>query len=78
MATDGTARAVSYLILCVSFGQDLPGNPSWVEMMLGSREQVRYRDGLAAADRACRQGRVDVGDLERLIAELVWRQLGGS
>ena len=73
-----TSRAISYLILCLAFGKDLPGNPNMLEMMLGSREQVRYRDGLAVADRAWIQGRVDVAGLESLIVELLSRQLDAA
>lgn len=76
--TDGngrTARAVSYLVLCVRLGYPLHA-PNSVPAQIAQNKQSYY-DALEAADLAYQQGGIDVGALEQLLGKLLARQLYG-
>ena len=74
--TDGngrTARAASYLVLCLRLGYPLYG-PNSVPAQIAQNKQPYYR-ALEAADKAWASGSVDVSDLENLLDSLLARQL---
>jgi fido (protein-threonine AMPylation protein) len=60
-----TSRIVSYLILCSKLGYRLPGMNTIPEQIASNK--TPYYKALEAADEACQSGRLDVGELEKLI-----------
>jgi len=74
--TDGngrTARAVSYLILCVRLGDHLPGRNTIAEQIAADKSP--YYRALEEADFAFRNGKLDLTAMEELLSELLARQL---
>ncbi|QOD62738.1 Fic family protein [Ochrobactrum sp. MT180101] len=73
-ANGRTARALSYLILNLKFGMLLPGVPTLLEQLGDRRRQ--YFDALAMADATyASTGTADINPLEKLLEELLLRQL---
>lgn len=68
-----TARAVSYLVLCAFAGQALPGEHTVVELLVWQKR--RYYRALEAADKAWREGRMDVSAMRSLLEALLEKQL---
>jgi Fic family protein len=68
-----TARAASYLVLCVRLGYRLPGRKSLVDLIVSNKPP--YWAALEAADAAWGEHRVDVAALETLLEELLSAQL---
>lgn len=68
-----TARILAYLILCIGFGYELPGQPTMAELMAKNRRL--YQDGLQAADLAFQKGETDISVLRDFVAELILQQL---
>jgi Fic family protein len=68
-----TARAVAYLVLCVSLGADLPGEVTIPERIVWYKG--KYHSALEAADRACKAGRIDVSEMTALLRNLLEAQL---
>jgi Fic family protein len=74
--TDGngrTARAVSYVVLCLKLGYLLPGTRTIPDQI--SEDKQPYYKALERADEAFQQDRVNVEDLEQLLAAMLARQL---
>jgi len=74
--TDGngrTARALSYLLLCVRLGYRLPGTNTIPEQI--SLDKNPYYRALEAADKAWRDGKIDLSVLEELLSALLANQL---
>lgn len=71
-----TARAVCYLVLNAFAGQVLPGEPTVIEQLV--RHRLGYYKALEAADRACREGRLDVSAMRRLLKTLLETQFEGA
>ena len=74
--TDGngrTARAVSYLILCVRLGDRLPGRNTIPEQIAGDKGP--YYRALEEADQAFKHGKVDLSAMEGILSDLLARQL---
>jgi len=74
--TDGngrTARAVSYLILCVRLGDRLPGRNTIPEQIAADKSP--YYRALEEADLAFKDGQLDLTAMEELLSELLARQL---
>lgn len=74
--TDGngrTARAVAYLVLCISLGMVLPGRNTIPEQI--SVNKKPYYDALEKADEAFKNGKVDVSELSKLLSDLLANQL---
>lgn len=70
-----TSRVVSYLVLSVRAGSLLPGTPTIPDQIVDNRKP--YFDALDSADRAFREGRVDVSKMEALLGTLLANQLAG-
>lgn len=68
-----TSRMTSYVVLCIRSGQVLPGSKTIPEQI--AEDRTPYFHALDAADEACRQGRVDVSEMESLIETYLARQL---
>ncbi len=68
-----TARAVSYLVLCVKSGMRLPGRKTIPEQIATNKRP--YYDALESADEAARSGAMDLSALERLLSDLLAAQL---
>ncbi len=68
-----TARAGSFLVLCVRLGYRLPGTNTIPEQI--SRDKKPYYMALEAADKACSQSRIDVSQMEAYLEELLAQQL---
>jgi Fic family protein len=69
-----TARAASYLVLCVKLGYRLPGKKSLIDLIVGNKPP--YWTALEAADAAwANSNRVDVDALESLLENLLGAQL---
>ena len=68
-----TARAASYLVMCVHLGVLLPGEVTVPERI--ARNRFPYNDALEAADAAYKAGRVDVTAMEDLLIDLLADQL---
>jgi Fic family protein len=68
-----TARAVSYLVLCSRLGYILPGKLTVPEQI--SADKRPYYKALEAADEVDRAGRLDLSELEDLLAGLLANQL---
>lgn len=74
--TDGngrTARAASYLVLCLRLGYPLY-SPLSVPAQIAQNKRAYY-DALESADRADVEGRLDLSELETLLDTLLARQL---
>ena len=74
--TDGngrTARAVSYLILCVRLGDRLPGRNTIPEQIAADKSP--YYRALEEADLAVKDGKLDLTAMEGLLSDLLARQL---
>ena len=71
-----TARAASYFVLCVKVGQWLPGTTILPELL--RRERARYVDALQRVDASAVAGKLDLGPLHALIAELIGEQINGA
>jgi Fic family protein len=75
--TDGngrTARAFSYLLLCLRLGYRLPGKRTIPEQI--ARDKTPYYKALEAADQEWAAKKLDLSVLERLLADLLAQQLG--
>ena len=69
-----TARAFSYLTLCLHLGFAPPaGEKNIPELIVDNREP--YYRALRSADKAWSDGQLDVSDMEALISSLLARQL---
>jgi Fic family protein len=69
-----TARAVSYLVLCMKMGSRIPGVQTIPDMI--SEDKQQYYDALEAADKIwTKQNRVDITKLEDLLENLLAAQL---
>jgi Fic family protein len=74
--TDGngrTARALSYLILCLSLGYRLPGTNTIPDQI--SKEKMPYYRALEAADASFEKAANDLTELETYLGELLAEQL---
>lgn len=74
--TDGngrTARAISYLVLCLKIGFPIYGRATVPEQIADDKHP--YYAALEAADAAFKAGGIDVSQLEQLLDELLARQL---
>lgn len=74
--TDGngrTARAFSYLLLCVKLGYRLPGKKTIPAQI--ARDKNPYYKALEAADKEWESKKLDLSVLERLLADLLAEQL---
>ncbi|MCP4678566.1 MAG: Fic family protein [Deltaproteobacteria bacterium] len=68
-----TARAVSYLIMCVRLDCDFGGENTVADQIVDTRDP--YYAALDAADAAWEKGKVDVSVMEELLDRLLARQL---
>ena len=68
-----TSRAVSYLALSIALKAELPGSPTIPDLIV--REKGPYYAALDAADAACRNSGLDVGEMESLLTRLLEQQL---
>jgi Fic family protein len=68
-----TSRAISYAVLCIRLGYRLPGALTIPDQI--SADKKSYYVALEEADRAFAEGRTDVSQLERLLADLLAKQL---
>ena|SRR6516162_67355 len=69
-----TARAVSYLVLCMKMGSRIPGIRTIPDLI--SENKKPYYDALEAADiRRASERRVDLAQLEDLLGDLLAAQL---
>jgi Fic family protein len=76
--TDGngrTARAISYLLLCLRLGYNLPGTNTIPEQI--STDKRPYYSALEAADEAWAGKKIDLSKLEELLSALLANQLVG-
>jgi fido (protein-threonine AMPylation protein) len=68
-----TARAISYLVLCIHLRQRLPGDRTLPDFI--ADEKTPYYAGLEAADAANARGKIDVSVLERYLRKLLSQQV---
>lgn len=68
-----TSRAVSYLVLCLRLGCRLPGRSTIIEQIAVNKKP--YYEALEQADRAEKEGRIDLGALEGLLEGYLANQL---
>jgi len=68
-----TARAISYAVLCIALGYELPGTNTIPEQIAGNK--APYYKALEAADEAYKAKRIDVSKLENLLEEGLAKQL---
>lgn len=68
-----TARAISYLVLCVRIGYRLPGIKTIPEQI--AKDKNPYYSALEAADKADAASRLDVSKMESLMETLLAKQL---
>jgi Fic family protein len=68
-----TARAVAYVVLSVKLDSLLPGAPTIPEQIAGNKNP--YYDALEAADKQLVAGKIDVSELEKMLAAMVSTQL---
>lgn len=74
--TDGngrTARAVSYLLLCLRLGYDLPGTNTIPAQI--SNDKTPYYKALEAADQIWSEKKIDLSELQDLLGSLLANQL---
>jgi Fic family protein len=69
-----TSRMVSYIVLCIATGSQLPGDPTIPQHIVDNRQP--YFDALEDADKKFKAGKViDVGMMETLLKSLLAKQL---
>ncbi len=68
-----TSRALSYFVLCTRLREKLPGTLTIPDQI--SHNKPPYYVALEAADTAFVNGQIDVGELERLLKDLLANQL---
>lgn len=68
-----TARAVSYLVLCIRLGYRLPGTNTIPQQI--SVDKAPYYEALEIADRSAEGGRIDVSRTQDLLESLLANQL---
>ncbi len=68
-----TSRAVSYLVLCARLGYRVPGTTTIPEQIVANREP--YYAALDSADAAWANNRIDLSEMERLLADMLANQL---
>jgi Fic family protein len=68
-----TARAVAYVVLSTKLDSLLPGSPSIPEQIAVDKNP--YYTGLEAADRAWKDGKLDVSALESMLEGMLAKQL---
>jgi Fic family protein len=68
-----TARALSYLIICIENGATVPGVPSMPTLI--ARQREKYVRCLCAADRAERKGKMDVSKMTSMLTRVLTEQL---
>jgi Fic family protein len=68
-----TSRAVSYLILCARLGFRLPGTKTIPDLIVENRGP--YYGALRSADAGWENGVLTIGDMERLMGDLLATQL---
>jgi Fic family protein len=74
--TDGngrTARAASYLVLCLRIGYLLPGKKTIPDQI--SDDKTPYYKALESADQAYLEGRIDLSAMEELLSGMLAKQL---
>ncbi len=71
-----TARAASYLVLCVRLGLRLPGTKTIPDYIVDNRDP--YFEAIEQADEACRHDRLDVTAMESLLGGLLLQQLNST
>jgi len=76
--TDGngrTARALSYVLLCLKLGYELPGSPTIPQQI--EEDKSRYLHALEMSDEAYREGKIELTEMEQMIRGMLARQLLG-
>jgi Fic family protein len=68
-----TSRIFSYVVLCIRLGFVLRGPKTVPDQIVANRKP--YFDALEAADRAWKNGSIDVSEMERLLERLLAVQL---
>jgi Fic family protein len=68
-----TARAVAYVVLSTKLDSLLPGSPTIPEQIAGDKKP--YYTALEAADRALKDGKADVSELEHMLDGMLAKQL---
>lgn len=68
-----TSRILSFFVLFARLGALLPGTPTLPDLIIDHRDL--YEAALDDADDACKQGRLDVSKMEKLVEALLAKQL---
>lgn len=68
-----TSRVVSYVVLSIRAGSQLPGTPTIPDQIVDNRGP--YFEALDAADAAWAEGRLDLSVMENLLGSLLAKQL---
>jgi Fic family protein len=68
-----TARAVSYVVMSIKLDSLLPGAPTIPEQIAGNKQP--YYAALETADQHLADGKIDVSDLEQMLAGMLSKQL---
>ena len=73
-----TARALTYLVLCVDFATMIPGNPTFPSIIYERRNE--YVDALRHADAGTRTatGEPDLGPMCELVRDAITRQMANA
>ena len=70
-----TSRIVSYIVLSLRIGCVLPGSPAIPQQIQDDRTVYIKIKALEAADAACRDGKIDVSEMETALKGMLARQL---
>jgi Fic family protein len=68
-----TARAIAYLVLSVKVGFVLPGSNTIPDQIIGRRKA--YYDALEAADEKWKRDKIDLSEVEQMLATMLAGQL---
>ena len=68
-----TSRAVSYALLSIKLGYELPGAPTIPQQI--ENDNKHYIEALEMADAAAAAGQQDVSEMERMLRAMLARQL---
>jgi Fic family protein len=74
--TDGngrTSRALSYALLSIKLGYELPGSPTIPQQI--EADNSHYIEALEMADEAARNGGEDIREMEKMIRAMLAKQL---
>jgi Fic family protein len=70
-----TSRVTSYIVLCTKLNYSLPGSPTVPQQIQDDR--TAYFHALEHADKACAAGQLNFSEMEKMLRQMLAKQLLG-